>query len=145
MNDELFRRLASLSNEVIEENSTSWKRVISQIEIAITNGSSKYWTTSRLNAIRRMAELDEARLYRAGLSRVYLTVSTAQKQGLERGQLFIRLIWNENNQPVLEYCKFGRKSVQSYVCKTGRDLIPTLQPLLKRLWYEAKDKMETKQ
>jgi hypothetical protein len=145
MNDELFRQLASLPNEVIDENIASWKRVISQIELAITNGSSKYWTTSRLNAIRRLAELDEARLYRVGLSRVYLTVSTAQKQGLERGQLFIRLIWNENNQAVLEYCKYGKKSVQSYVCRTGRDLIPTLQPLLKRLWYEAKDKLEAKQ
>jgi hypothetical protein len=137
MNDELFRQLASLPNEVIDENIASWKRVISQIELAIT--------TSRLNAIRRLAELDEARLYRVGLSRVYLTVSTAQKQGLERGQLFIRLIWNENNQAVLEYCKYGKKSVQSYVCRTGRDLIPTLQPLLKRLWYEAKDKLEAKQ
>jgi hypothetical protein len=145
MNDELYRQLTSLPNEVIDENIASWKRVISQIELAVTNGSSKYWTASRLNSIRKLAEMDEARLFRAGLSRIYLTISTAQKQGLEKGQLFIRLIWNENNQPVFEYCKFGKKSVQSYRCRTDRDLIQVVQPLLKRLWYESKDKLEAKQ
>jgi hypothetical protein len=145
MNDELYRQLSSLPNEVIDENIASWKRVISQIEQTIAKGASKYWIPSRLNSIRQLAELDEARLFRAGLSRVYLTISTAQKQGLDKGQLFIRLIWNETNQPVFEYCKFGKKSAQNYRCRSDRDIVSVVSPLLKRLWYESKDKLEAKQ
>jgi len=145
MANEIERQIASLPSEVIADNKVSWERVISQIEDAVERGSSKYWTVSKLDAIREFAEMEESLLFRVGISRVYLTFSTAQKVGLERGELFLRLIWNEDNLPVLEYCKFGRKSVQAYPCKRERDLQSTLRPLLKRLWYETRDKREAKQ
>ena len=143
MTNEIERQIASLPGEVIADNKASWERVISHIEDVVARGSSKYWTASKLDAIRSIAEVEEAPLFRVAITRVYLTISTAQKVGLERGELFLRLIWNDDNLPVLEYCKFGRKSVQSYPCKKERDLHPTIRPLLKRLWYETRDRRET--
>ena len=107
MADDITRHLAGLSEELILENVISWEQVIAQIETMLEKKYSKYWTATKLDFIRALALTQEARLFRAGLSRVYLTISTAQKQGLERGELFLRLIWNEKNIPVLEYCKFG--------------------------------------
>ena len=141
MSDELEKQLARLPAEVIEENKASWGRVVSQIEESVALGKSKYCTAEKLTAIREIVALDESSLFRAAIVRVYLTISTAQKVGLEQGELFLRLIWNEETLPVIEYCRFGRKSIQAaYTCKRDTDLIPYLQPMLKRLWYETREK-----
>ena len=142
MPDDITRHLASLSAEVITQNMISWEKVLSQIETAVEKGSSKYWNTSKLDFVRAIAITQEARLFRAGLSRVYLTISTARKLGLDRGDLFLRLIWNEKNIPVLEYCKFGKTSFQSYPLNTFDDPLFLLLPFLKRLWYESKSRQE---
>jgi hypothetical protein len=143
MPDDITRHLANLSETVITENMISWEQVIAQIETILEKKSSKYWTTTKLDFIRALAMAKETRLFRAGLSRVYLTISTAQKQGLERGDLFLRLIWNEKNIPVIEYCKFGKKAVKSYPLTSFDDPLFLLLPFLKRLWYESQNKAET--
>ena len=140
MPDDITRHLAHLSEEVITQNMVSWEQVIAQIETMLEKKSSKYWTSAKLDFIRALAITQESRLFRAGLSRVYLTISTSQKLGLQRGDLFLRLIWNEKNTPVLEYCKFGKTSFQSYPLTTFDDPLLQLLPYLKRLWYESKDK-----
>ena len=142
MPDDITRHLADLNEAVIMENMLSWEQVIAQIETMLEKKSSKYWTTTKLDFIRTVALTKEARLFRAGLSRVYLTISTAQKHGLERGDRFLRLIWNEKNIPVIEYCKFGKTSVRSYPLNTFDDPLFLLLPFLKRLWYESQDKSE---
>ena len=142
MADDITRHLAGLSEEVITQNMVAWEQVIAQIETSIEKGTSKYWTTAKLDFIRALAVTREARLFRVGLSRVYLIISTSQKHGLERGDLFLRLIWNEKNIPVIEYCKFGKTSRQSYVLNTFDDPLFQLLPYLKRLWYESKDRPE---
>jgi hypothetical protein len=128
---------------VITENMISWEQVISQIETMIEKRSSKYWVATRLDFIRALAAMQESRLFRAGLSRVYLTISTAQKRGLARGDHFLRLIWNEANIPVVEYCRFGKTSVQSYTLNTFDDPDLLMLPFFKRLWYEGKSKPES--
>lgn len=140
MTDDITRHLASLSEEVISENMISWEQVIAQIETMIEKRSSRYWTTTKLDFIRAIALTMEARLFRAGLSRVYLIISTTRKKGLERGDLFLRLIWNEKNIPVIEYCKFGKTALKSYPLNTFDDPHFLLLPFLKRLWYESKDR-----
>jgi hypothetical protein len=142
MPDDITRHLANLSTEDIQQNMVSWEQVILQIETMIEKRSSKYWTAAKLDFIREVANTKEARLFRAGLSRVYLTISTARKQGLERGDLFLRLIWNEKNIPLIEYCKFGKTSFQIYPLNTFDDPLFLLLPFLKRLWYESKDRQE---
>ena len=142
MADDITRHLAGLSEEVITQNMVAWEQVIAQIETSIEKGTSKYWTTAKLDFIRALAVTKEARLFRAGLSRVYLIISTSQKHGLERGDLFLRLIWNEKNIPVIEYGKFGKTSRQSHVLNTFDDPLFQLLPYLKRLWYESKDRPE---
>ena len=136
MPDDITRHLAGLSEEVITQNMVSWEQVISQIETMIEKGTSSYWTTARLDFIRALAVTKESRLFRAGLSRVYLTISTSQKLGLERGDFFLRLIWNEKNIPVLEYCKFGKTTRQNYPLNTFDDPLFQLLPYFKRLWYD---------
>ena len=140
MADDITRHLANLSEEVIKENMVSWEQVIAKIEGMLEKKSSKYWTTAKLDFIRALAITQEARLFRAGLSRVYLTISTSQKLGLERGEPFLRMIWNEKNAPVLEYCRFGKPSTQSYNLTSFDDPLFQLLPFLKRLWYEGKNK-----
>ncbi|MCX6081490.1 MAG: hypothetical protein NTW32_18315 [Chloroflexi bacterium] len=140
MADDITRHLADLSAEIVTENMVSWEQVVAQIETMIEKKSSRYWNTTKLDFIRAVAITKEARLFRAGLSRVYLTISTAQKHGLERGDRFLRLIWNEKNIPVIEYCKFGKTSTQSHVLNTFDDSLFLLMPFLKRLWYESKDR-----
>jgi hypothetical protein len=142
MSDDITRHLANLGETVITENMISWEQVIAQIESMLEKKSSKYWTTTKLDFIRALALTQESRLFRAGLSRVYLTISTAQKQGLERGDRFLRLIWNEKNIPIIEYCKFGKKAVKSYPLNTFDDPLFLMLPFLKRLWYESQDKTE---
>jgi hypothetical protein len=90
MPDDITRHLADLDEAVIMENMRSWEQVIAQIETMLEKKSSKYWTATKLDFIRAVALTKEARLFRTGLSRVYLTISTAQKHGLERGDRFLR-------------------------------------------------------
>jgi hypothetical protein len=142
MPDDITRHLAGLTEAVIMENMVSWEQVITQIETMLEKKSSKYWNITKLEFIRAVALTKEARLFRAELSRVYLTISTAQKHGLEKGDLFLRLIWNEKNIPVIEYCKFGKKAVKSYPLNTFDDPLFLLLPFLKRLWYESQDKLK---
>ena len=136
MPDDITRHLAGLSEEVVTQNMMSWEQVISQIETMIEKGSSRYWTTARLDFIRALEVTKESRLFRAGLSRVYLTISTSQKFGLARGDFFLRLIWNEKNIPVLEYCRFGKTAHQSYPLNTFDDPLFLMLPFFKRLWYD---------
>jgi hypothetical protein len=140
MADDITRHLANISEEVIKDNMVSWEQVIAKIETMLEKKSSKYWTTAKLDFIRALAITQEARLFRAGLSRVYLTISTSQKLGLERGEPFLRMIWNEKNAPVLEYCRFGKPSTQSYNLTSFDDPLFQLLPFFKRLWYEGKNK-----
>lgn len=137
MADDITRHLATLSAEVITANMISWEQVIAQIETMLAKKSTKYWTAAKLDFIRSLALTQEARLFRAGLSKVYLTISTSQKLGLERGEPYLRLIWNEKNVPALEYAHFGRTSVQTYPLTSFDDPLLQLLPFLKRLWYEA--------
>jgi hypothetical protein len=141
MADDITRHLATLNEAVITENMISWEQVITQIETMLEKKSSKYWSQKKLDFIRAVALTQEARLFRAGLSRVYLTISTSQKHGLERGDHYLRLIWNEKNRPEIEYCRFGKTSVQSYPLNTFDDPLAQLLPYLKRLWYEGKDRL----
>jgi hypothetical protein len=140
MADDITRHLANLSEAVIRDNMVSWEQVIAKIESMLEKKSSKYWTSAKLDFIRALAITQEARLFRAGLSRVYLTISTSQKLGLERGEPFLRMIWNEENVPVLEYCRFGKSSTQSYTLTSFDDPLFQLLPFFKRLWYEGKNK-----
>jgi hypothetical protein len=142
MPDDITRHLANLSAEDIAQNMASWEQVIAQIETMLEKKTSKYWTTTKLEFIREVANARESRLFRAGLSRVYLTISTARKLGLARGDRFLRLIWNENNIPAIEYCKFGKTAFQSYTLNTFDDPLFQLLPYLKRLWYESRDRDE---
>jgi len=145
MADDITRHLAGLSEELILENVISWEQVIMQVNKMLERHSSRYWTQAKLEFIQSFARSKEARLFRAGLSRVYLTISTAPKNGLERGDHFLRLIWNEKNVPVLEYCRFGKTSIQRYTLTTFDDPLFQLLPYLKRLWYEGKNKAEIEQ
>ncbi len=145
MADDITRHLADLSAEVVAENMISWEQVISQIEKMIQKQSSKYWTITKLDFIRAVSITQEARLFRAGLSRVYLTISTAQKRGLGRGDRFLRLIWNDANIPTIEFCMYGKTSFQSYLLNSFDDPLFLLMPYLKRLWYEGKDRHSTDQ
>jgi|GEM_PF-5953583 len=140
MADDITRHLAALSAEVVAENMVSWEQVIAKIETMIEKRSSKYWTTAKLDFIRALAFTQEARLFRVGLSRVYLVISTSQKLGLQRGDRFLRLIWNEENVPMIEYGRFGKTSVQSHTLTTFDDPLLQLLPFLKRLWYESRDR-----
>ena len=140
MADDITRHLANLSEELITENMVSWEQVISQIETMIAKKSSRYWNNTKLDFIRALAVSKESRLFRAGLSKIYLTISTARKLGLERGDHFLRLAWNENNAPVLEYCRYGKTSRQSYTLTSFDDPLFQLLPYLKRLWYEGKNR-----
>lgn len=140
MPDDITRHLASLSKAALTQNMASWEQVIAQVEDSLEKGTSRYWTASRLNFIRVLASTRESRLFRAGLSRVYLTISTSQKHGLERGEHFLRLIWNEQGVPVVEYCRFGKTSKQVYTLTTFDDPLYQMLPFLKRLWYEGKDR-----
>lgn len=142
MADDITRHLTGLDAEIVRENMVSWEQVITRIETAIEKKSSRYWTSKKLDFIRTLSLTQESRLFRAGLSRVYVTISTSQKQGLERGEHFLRLIWNEANIPMLEYCKYGKTSVQSYKLNTFDDPLLLMLPYLKRLWYESKDKLQ---
>lgn len=142
MADNIARHLADLSETMITGNMNSWEQVIAQIETVLTKKTSKYWTTTKLDFIRAVALTEEARLFRAGLSRVYLIISTSQKHGLQRGDIFLRLVWNEKNIPVLEYCRFGRTSVQTYTLNTFDDPLFQLLPHLKRMWYESQNKLK---
>ena len=137
MADDITRHLADLSEELITENMVSWEQVIAHIETIIEKKSSRYWNTTRLDFIRALAVSKEARLFRAGLSKIYLTISTARKLGLERGEHFLRLAWNEKDIPVLEYCRYGKTSRQSYTLTSFDDPLSQLLPYLKRLWYEG--------
>jgi hypothetical protein len=136
MADDITRHLAGLSEQVIAENMISWEQVIAQIEAMIEKGSSKYWKRPKLEFIHALSISTEARLFRAGLSRVYLTISTSPQKGLKRGEPFLRLIWNEANIPALEYCRFGKTSLQSYPLNTFDEPLMQILPYLKRLWYE---------
>lgn len=137
MADDLTRHLATLNSLVITENMISWEQVIAQIETMLAKKTSRYWTAVKLDFIRSLALTQEARLFRAGLSKVYLTISTSPKLGLERGEPYLRLIWNEKNVPALEYCHFGKTSVQTYPLTSFDDPLLQLLPFLKRLWYEG--------
>jgi len=143
MADDITRHLASLSEEVLMQNMASWEQVLAKIEKTIEQGSSKYWTSKKLDFIRTLADTREARLFRAGLARVYLTISTAPQQGLQRGDFFLRLIWNEKNIPIVEYGKFGKTSFQSTKLNTYDDPLFLMLPHLKKLWYDSKKKTET--
>jgi hypothetical protein len=136
MADDITRHLAGLGEEVITQNMVSWEQVIAKIEASIEKGSSRYWTSTRLEFIRSLAQTKESRLFRAGLSRVYLIISTSQKNGLERGDFFLRLVWNEKNIPVLEYCRFGKTSHQNYPLTSFDDPLFLMLPFFKRLWYD---------
>ena len=139
MPDDITRHLATLSKTVLTENMATWEQVIDRIGESIEKGSTRYWTPQKLNFIRVLASTRESRLFRAGLSRVYLTISTSQKLGLERGEHFLRLIWDEKNTPVVEYCRFGKTSKQVYQLTTFDDPLYQMLPFLKRLWYEGKE------
>ena len=140
MADDITRHLAAMDEDVILENVISWEHVILQISRMLEKHSSKYWTPAKLEFIQSIARSKEARLFRAGLSRVYLTISTAQKIGLERGDHFLRLSWNENNVPSIEYCRFGKTSTQRYPLTSFDDPLYQMLPYLKRLWYEGKNR-----
>lgn len=142
MADDITRHLATLSEFVVTENMLSWEQVIAQIEVMLEKKSSKYWTAARLEFIRTLSLSQEARLFRAGLSKVYLTISTSQKLGLEHGEHYLKLIWNEKNIPVIRYCKFGKSAVQFYPLNTFDDPLLQLLPFLKRLWYESQAKLK---
>ncbi len=142
MADDITRHLAGLSEEIVSENMVSWEQVIAKIEAMIEKKSSRYWTSKKLDFIRALGSTQEARLFRAGLSRVYLPISTSHKRGLQRGDHFLRLIWNEQNIPLIEDCKFGKKAFQSHKLNTFDDPLLLLLPHLKRLWYESKDKLQ---
>jgi hypothetical protein len=137
MADDLTRHLATLNSLVITENMISWEQVIAQIETMLAKKSSKYWTAAKLDFIRALAQTTEARLFRVGLSKIYLTISTSPKLGLERGEPYLRLIWNEKNIPALEYCHFGKTSFQAFSLTSFDDPLFQLLPFLKRLWYEG--------
>jgi hypothetical protein len=136
MPDDITRHLAELDEELITQNMMSWEQVIAQIETMIEKGSSRYWTAKKLDFIRALSITKESRLFRTGLSRVYLVISTSRKHGLERGDFFMRLIWNEKNIPVLEYGQFGKTSRQSYPLNSFDDPLFLMLPFFKRLWYD---------
>ena len=142
MADDITRHLVILSEETLMQNMATWEQVLAKIEKTIGLGSSKYWTSEKLDFIRAVADTREARLFRAGLSRVYLTISTAPQQGLQRGDFFLRLIWNEKNIPTVEYGKFGKTSFQSTKLNTYDEPLLLMLPHLKRLWYDSKKKAE---
>ena len=142
MADDITRHLTTLPEDVIVKNMLSWEELIAQIEATLAKHSSKYWTAEKLEFIRTIAESVEARLFRAGLSKVYVTISTTRQRGLEHGDLFLRIIWNEDGIPMLEYCKFGKTSFQKFKLNTYDEPLFQMMPYLKRLWYESKTKRE---
>jgi hypothetical protein len=140
MADDLVRNLKNLSEEVLLQNMQSWDGVLAQIEKTIEKGASKYWTKERYEFIRDIADTMEARLFRAGLSKVYVTISTAEKKGLPRGEFFIRLIWNDKNIPKIDYGRFGKKTFQTYLLNDYDQADVLMMPHLKKLWYDNKRK-----
>jgi len=142
MADDITRHLAHLSESVVTDNMRSWEEVITQIENALEKKSSKYWTSAKLEFIHSLALSQEARLFRAGLSKVYLIISTSQKRGLSHGEHYLKLVWGENNLPVIRYCKFGKAAVQFYPLNSFDEPLLQLLPFLKRLWYESQDKLQ---
>jgi hypothetical protein len=140
MADDLTRHLKDLNEEVLLQNMQSWDSVLAQIETALEKGTSKYWTKDKYEFVRDIADTMESRLFRAGLSKVYVTISTAEKKGLERGEFFIRLIWNDKNIPKIDYGRFGKKKFHTFLLNDYDDADVLMMPHLKKLWYDNKRK-----
>jgi hypothetical protein len=142
--NEITQKLALLPEGVEEENLRTWKETIDyyqealQVDPEMISAEAISIHKHLLNLVQTISKSGQEKLYRAYSSLSMLIISTTTPTAKDYGDLFIVVDVKTDNLAYVAYS--GRKEVIEFTeCKIN-EIMPTLQPLLDRLWNETRGK-----
>lgn len=136
--DEIAQRLAPLPKELVEKNIVSWDTVVLRYERFSENEYDE-WIFPVFDLVKKKANTEQAKLFRAGTTLYSLMISTAEKHGLQDGEPFALVFTERNIKPSVSYWSGDTKVIEKTL-NPEDDWLFVLQPLLDRLWNETRGK-----
>jgi len=136
-NDDITQKLALLPKGLEEENIQSWQDAMQYYQMLVFDHADSRFKYL-LDLVEGVLQLEDAKLFRVYPDKDLLILSTTTKEDRGYGDFFIVIgLRDENTTDV--GCYRPTKAVESVVCKSN-EILPTLQPLLDRLWNETRGK-----
>ncbi len=135
------QRLARLPESVAEENLRTWQLALEMYQRLCSTPVYSQVLTPMFEWVKKFSRSEQAKLFRAGVPGLHLTISTKEKHGLEPGDSAID-IDIEDERPemlVISYLGGDSEKPEKLTCKND-EIQQTLQPLLDRLWNETRGK-----
>ncbi|HEU0296260.1 MAG TPA: hypothetical protein VFR47_26220 [Anaerolineales bacterium] len=137
-NDDIAQKLALLPEGWAEENAESWQDAIQYYQrLVFDHPHSKF--KYLLDLVQTISISDQVKLFRTYPSIWILIISTSSmKEEPRYGNLFIVVGVKDDNSAHVGY--YGlTETLESIDCSNTK-ILPTLQPLLDRLWNETRGK-----
>jgi hypothetical protein len=137
-NDDITQKLSLLPEGLAEENLRTWQHIVRLFEFYTSpDGGSQLKPV--LDLVKVLSTSSQAKLFRAGASLYFLMISTNEKHGLEQGDAYIGV--SLENDDSFDVYYFAATAQEAETFHSNKDeIMPTLQPLLNRLWTETRGK-----
>jgi len=135
--DDLAQKLALLPEDLAEENLQTWQRSIRYYQEKSSDYSGSKFQYL-LDLVENISKSEEAKLFRVYPDLWMLILSTTTKEDKDYGEFFI-VVGVKDDDTTHIGCYRYKESVESVICKSN-EILPTLQPLLDRLWNETRGK-----
>jgi hypothetical protein len=140
-NDDITQKLALLPEGLAEENLRTWQLALEMYEWLCSKPVYSEILPPVFDWARGFSQSEQAKLFRAGIPGLFLTISTKEKHGLEHGDPCV-VINVDDEKPemlIISYFAGGTESTEDFSCKND-EIMLVLQPLLDRLWNETRGK-----
>ena len=134
--DDITQKLALLPKGLSENNIQTWQASVKNYErLVLETGRPRYQYL--LDLVQNILRLEDAKLFNSFPDLWMLMISTRSSLGdsLGHGIPFIVVGVKDNEPTVVSYYTSAEQS-EYFDCKSN-DIMPTLQPLLDRLWSET--------
>lgn len=143
-NNDIAQKLALLPEGLAEENFRTWQLALEAYQKLCSRSEYSQVLTPMFVWAKRFIQSEQAKLFRAGVPGLCLLISTKEKHGLEHGDPYVAIDVNDENleMVIVSYFVSGTErtgAIESIISKNN-EIMPTLQPLLNRLWNETRGK-----
>ncbi len=138
---DIQQKLDLLPESLAEENLRTWQLALEMYQLLCSRPVYSEVLMPIFNWAKEFSQSEQAKLFRAGVPGIHLTISTKEKHGLERGDPYIDIDVDDEKPEMLVISYFERDSEKPEKFSCGNNEIKqALQPLLDRLWDETRGK-----
>ena len=136
--DDIAQKLALLPESLMQENIQSWHHVVNMCEFYFAHDGDTSWHVFT-DLIHELAESEQTKLFRGGLSLNNMMFSTKEETGLGTGDAYFYVYVQDDNVTEVGYRAVDTQEAELFECKNN-ELFINIQPLLDRLWNETRGK-----